>query len=81
MVLKHIILPSSLSPTRGNGKESTWEKWACLKMVHWSKSHLCCQEIFSSVHRLAAAGKSACKHFIDIPAVQFSSVRIAAVVT
>ena len=47
------------------------------RKVLWSNSHLCCLEISSSVHRLAAAARSTCKHFTDTPAVQFSSVRIA----
>jgi hypothetical protein len=51
MVLKHFKLPSSPLLTRGSRKERIQEKWACLEMALWSKSHLCCQEIGSSVHR------------------------------
>jgi hypothetical protein len=47
-------------------------------MALWSKSHLCCQETSSSVHRSAVAAQSTCKHFTDTPAVQFGSVEIAA---
>ena len=36
-----------------------------------------CQEISSSVHRSAAAARSTHKHFMDTPAVQFSSDGIA----
>ena len=49
-------------------------------MVLKSKSHLNCQEISTSVHRSLAAARSTCKFFMDTTAVQFSSVRIAAVV-
>jgi len=49
-------------------------------MLLWSKSHLDCQELSSLVHRSAVAAWSAHKHFEGIPAVQFGSVRIAAVV-
>jgi hypothetical protein len=35
---------------------------------------------FSSIYRSAAATPSICKHFMDIPAVQFSRVGIAAAV-
>jgi hypothetical protein len=44
-------------------------KWTCLEMVLWNKSHLCCQEISSSVYRPAAAAQSTCKHFPDTSAV------------
>lgn len=37
-----------------------------------SNSHLCCLEIGSSVHRLAAAARSTWKHFKNISAVQFA---------
>lgn len=78
MVLKHFNLPSCPSPTIGSGNERILGKQTCLEMVLWSKSHLCCQEI--SVHRLAAAALSTRKHFTDIPAIQFSSIRISAAV-
>jgi hypothetical protein len=45
-------------------------------MVLWSKFHLACQEISSSVHRPAAPAQSLCKHFTDMPVVKFSSFRI-----
>jgi hypothetical protein len=60
MVLKCFNLPSSLLPTRGNGKERT----LCVcggggmdlfRNVLRSKSHLCCQEMSSAVHRSARA--------------------------
>jgi hypothetical protein len=69
MVLKTLTSLFSLSPTRGSGEERIWGKWTCLEMVLWSNSHLCCVEILSSFHRLAAAAQSTCKHFTDIPAV------------
>lgn len=46
-------------------------------MVIWSKSHPPCLEINTSVHRSAMAGQSTHRHFMDIPADQFSRVRIA----
>jgi hypothetical protein len=46
-------------------------------VVLWSKYHLHCQEISSSVHRSAAAAPSTSKHFTDTPAVQFGRGRIA----
>jgi hypothetical protein len=49
-------------------------------MVLLIKSHLHCQESSSCVPRSAVAAWSTCRHFTDIPAVQFTSVRIAAVV-
>jgi hypothetical protein len=51
--------------------------WTCLEMVLWSKPHLSCQEICSSVHRSAAA-QSTHNHFPDTSAVQFSCVRVVA---
>ena len=51
------------------------------RKVLWRNSCLCCLEICSSVHRLAAAARSTRKHFTDTPAVQFSRVRLATVVT
>jgi hypothetical protein len=33
-------------------KKKIWGKWTCLEIVLWSKSHLHCQEINSSVHRI-----------------------------
>jgi hypothetical protein len=50
------------------------------RKVLWSKSHLRCQEISSSVYRLAATALFTCKHFTDIPAVQFEWVGVAAMV-
>jgi hypothetical protein len=47
------------------------------RKVLWSKSCLCCLEISNSVHGSAVAARSTCKHFMDTPAVQFSSVGIA----
>ena len=44
------------------------------RKVLWRDSHLCCLEIRSSVHRLAAAAQSTRKHLTDTPAVQFSRV-------
>jgi hypothetical protein len=64
MVLKCFNLPSNPPSTRGSGKE----------MVLWSKSHLHCQEIISP--DLKSAVQSTCKHFMNTPAVQFSSVWI-----
>jgi hypothetical protein len=49
-------------------------------MALWNKSHLPCQEMSSSGHQSTEAVQSTHKHFIDIPAVQFSSVGIAALV-
>ena len=80
MVLKCFNLPSSPPPTRGSEKERMWGKWTCLEMVLWSNSHLRCQEISSSVPRSVVAAQTTHKHFTDTPEVQFSSVRIAAVV-
>ena len=56
-VLKCFNLSSSPPPTRGNGKEKLLGymggggEWTCLEIVLWSKSHLCCQKISSSIHR------------------------------
>jgi hypothetical protein len=52
------------------------------RKVLWNKSHLRSQEISSSVqvHRSAAAARSTHRHCTDIPAVQFGSVGIVAVV-
>jgi hypothetical protein len=47
------------------------------RKVLWSNSCLCCLEIGSLVHRLAAAAQSICKHFIEISAVQFGRVSLA----
>jgi hypothetical protein len=58
MVLKHFNLLSSPTPTRGSEKEKILKKWTSLEMVLWSKSHLLCQEIGSSVHRSAATAQS-----------------------
>jgi hypothetical protein len=77
LVLKCFNLLSSLPPTRGSEIERIQGKWTCLEMVLWSNSCLCCQEIRSSVPRLAAAAQSTCKHVTDAPAVQFGRVRIA----
>jgi len=77
MVLKHFKLAASPSPTRGSEKEKIWGKWTCLKMVLWSNSPLCCQEISSVVHRSAAAAQCTRKHLMDTPAVQFGRVWIA----
>ena len=75
MVLKRFNLPCySPPPTRGWKRKDTG-KWTYLEMVLWSNSHLCCLEISGPVHRLAAAARSTCKHFIDT--VQFGRVRIA----
>ena len=52
--------------------------WTCLEMFLWSKPHLSCQEIHTSVHWSAAAAQSTYNHFPDIPAVQLSCVGIAA---
>jgi hypothetical protein len=49
--------------------------------VLWSNSSLCCLGISSSVHRLAVAAWSICKHFMDTPAVQLGRVGPAIVVT
>ena len=76
MIPKHFNLSSSSPPTRDSGKERVLGKWTCLGMVLWSKFHLYCQETSRSV----AAAHFTRKHFTDISAVQFSSVRIAAVV-
>jgi hypothetical protein len=58
-----------------------WREWSGLEIVLWSKSHLLCQEISSSLHRSQQWQlDSLKKHFTDIPAVQFSSVGIATVV-
>jgi hypothetical protein len=51
------------------------------RKVLWSNSRLCWLEISSSVHRLAVAAQSTQKHFMDTPAVQFSGIRLATVVT
>ena len=47
MVLKCFNLPCSPPPTTGSEKESTQDagKGACLEMVLWSNSCLCCQEL------------------------------------
>jgi hypothetical protein len=66
MVLKHFNLPSSPPSTRGSGKEKIQGKGTCVEMLLWSKSHLCCQEIGSSVYRSAAAARSIQKHCTDI---------------
>ena len=81
MVLKCFNLHSSPPPTRGSGRKviMIWRKWTSLEMLLWSKSHLCCQEISSSVHRSAAAAQSTHKYFMDIPAVQSGVGRAAAV--
>ena len=51
------------------------------RRVLWSNSHLCCLEISSSVHRLAAAAaRSSWKHFTDTPADQFSRVGLGSAV-
>jgi hypothetical protein len=63
MGFKCFNLPSSPPPTRGSGKERIWGKWTCLEMVLWSKSHLCCQEISSPIHRSASAAQSTRKSF------------------
>jgi hypothetical protein len=55
-------------------------KWNCLEIVLWSKSYLPCQEVSSSVQRSAVTAPFTCKHFTHTPVVQFSRVRIAAVV-
>ena len=47
------------------------------RKVLWSHSHLCCLEISSLVHRSTLTAQSTCKHFTDLPAVQFSRVGIA----
>jgi hypothetical protein len=51
------------------------------RKVLWRNSCLCCLEICSSVHRLAAAARSTRKYFIDTPAVQFGRVALAKAVT
>ena len=51
------------------------------KKVLWSNSQLCCLEIGSSGHRLAAAARSTHNHLTDTPAVQFSEVGLATAVT
>jgi hypothetical protein len=48
-------------------------------MVLSNKSHLCCQEISTSVHRPAVAAWSTHKHFRSIATIQFSSLWIASV--
>jgi hypothetical protein len=40
MVLRCFNLPSIPPPTRGRKKESKVEKWTCLEIVLWNKSHL-----------------------------------------
>lgn len=57
-------------PTRGIGKERIRRKWTHLEVIIWSKSHLLCQLLSSSVHRLAMAAWSTLKVFMDTPAVR-----------
>jgi hypothetical protein len=80
MVLKCFNLLSSLPLTRGSGKERIQGKWTCLEMVLWSNSHLCCQEIGSSVHGSAKAAQSTSTPFTVVPEVKFSSGVIVGVV-
>ena len=81
MILKGFDILSNPRPTRGSGKDRLPGKWACLKMVLWSNSRLCCLETGSSVHRITAAAQSTHKHFTDISAVQFSRANRTVVVT
>jgi hypothetical protein len=93
MVLKCFNLSSRLLPTRGNGGKAimTWRRrlwyrgerllwYRDFEMVLWGKSHLSHQEVSGSVRRSVAEAWSTREHFLDIPAVQFSRFRIAAVV-
>jgi hypothetical protein len=51
------------------------------RKILWSNSHHCCLEISSSAHSLEIAVQSTSKHFTNTPAVQFSRVRLAIVLT
>jgi hypothetical protein len=85
MALKPFNFPCSPPLTRGSIKERIWGKWACLERVLWSKSYLNCQEISNSVHRSQQWQfdplTNTLQYTCSIPAVQFSRVGLATVVT
>ena len=75
MVLKCFNLPCSPQPTRSSGRKRICGKWTCLERMFGATAICVVGKL--TVHRSAAAAQSICKHFTDIPAVQFSRVGIA----
>jgi hypothetical protein len=82
MVFKCLNLPCSPPPTRCSRKEQIQGKWACSERF-FGETPICV--VWTSVAQFTgyqeAAARSTCKHFIDTPAVRFSRVGLATVVT
>lgn len=69
LVLKCFYYLSRATPTKGTGKERLGQrgKWTWLKILPWSDSNLCCQDIrrFGS-HKSTAVAQFTHKHHLGI---------------
>jgi hypothetical protein len=77
MVLKCFNLPCNPPPTRGRVKERIWVTWTCLERF-FGATPICV--VWKSAVQFTVA-PSLFKHFMATPAVQFSRVGLAMVVT
>ena len=76
MIFKCLNLPFSPTHSPEVVQKKGYREVGLFRNVPWRNSHLCFLEIGSSVHRLAAATQSTCKHFTDTPAIQFGRVQL-----